>query len=72
MILDIEQLERWVTFGATWHAAQWDDHAVVVDFCTCTGELVERRRSTDPVVIDYVRRFGGGPPSSFSGSPRLS
>lgn len=61
MILDIEQLERWVSFGATWHVAQCDEDAVVVDFCTCTGELVERGRSADPVVIDYVRRRGTGP-----------
>jgi hypothetical protein len=56
MALEIEQLERWVLFGASWNVVQISDALVVVDLVTCMGEQVERRRSDDPSVIDYVRR----------------
>jgi hypothetical protein len=56
MTVTVERLERWELFGASWEVVEVSDREVVVDFCSCTGELVERRRSGDPVVIEYVRR----------------
>jgi hypothetical protein len=56
MMLNIEQLERWLLFGASWEIVAVDDEQVVVDFCSCTGELIERGRSGDRDVIDYVQR----------------
>ena len=53
--LTIERLERWVLFGAQWRVVDISIGHAVVDFCTCTGMLVERVRSEDPVVIDYLR-----------------
>ena len=45
--LTLTELERWELFGATWRA-QTRDGRLVVDLCTCTGELVESRDVTDP------------------------
>jgi hypothetical protein len=51
----IEELERWVSFGAAWRLAEITDRRAVVDLCQCTGELVERRESSDPMVLAYLR-----------------
>jgi len=53
--LTIDRLERWVLFGATWRVVDISRHQAVVDLCTCMGEPVERLRSDDPAVIDYLR-----------------
>ncbi len=58
--LTIEELERWVQFGARWRVVAASEREAVVDLSTCTGELVERRIAEDPVVIAYVRRAGSG------------
>jgi hypothetical protein len=55
MSLTIDDLERWVLFGADWRVVDLSDELVVVDLCACTGEPVERRHSDDPVLIGYVR-----------------
>lgn len=57
--LTVEELERWVEFGAQWRAVGVSDELAVVDMCQCTGELVERRESDDPAVIAYVRENHG-------------
>jgi hypothetical protein len=57
--LTIEELERWVEFGAKWRAIQTSDELAVVDLCQCTGELVEQRETIDPEVIAYVRTHSG-------------
>lgn len=53
--LTLEQLDRWVLSGAHWRVVDISNQAVLVDLCACTGEPVERRQSTDPAVIDYLR-----------------
>ncbi len=53
--LSIDSLERWVLFGAGWRVVELSDERAVVDLCTCTGELVERRACDDPAVIQYLR-----------------
>jgi anti-sigma-K factor RskA len=52
--LTIEQLEHWVSSGAHWRAVAVSNAHAVVDLCACTGELVERRQSDDPAVINYL------------------
>jgi hypothetical protein len=51
----MEEFERWVSFGATWRLAEISDRRAAVDLCQCTGEFVERRESTDPIVLEYLR-----------------
>ena len=53
--LTVEELERWVTFGATWRVVQISDGRAIVDMCQCTGELAEQRASNDPIVLEYLR-----------------
>jgi hypothetical protein len=53
--LTIDDLERWVLFGARWRVVELSDEQAVVDLCACTGEPVERRRSDDPTLIRYLR-----------------
>jgi hypothetical protein len=53
--LTVEELDRWVKFGATWRVVEISDRYVIVDMCQCTGELVQQRDSSDPVVLDYLR-----------------
>lgn len=53
--LTVEELERWLVFGATWRLVEISDCRAVVDLCQCTGELVERRGASDPMVVEYLR-----------------
>ena len=53
--LTVSHLERWTEFGAGWRVHSLSPSEVVLDLCTCTGELVERARSRDGEVIAYVR-----------------
>ena len=53
--LSIDRIERWVLFGAQYRIVEISSGHAVVDFCTCTGALVERLQSDDPAVIDYLR-----------------
>ena len=55
----IDRLERWVLFGAQWRVVDISAGHAIVDFCSCTGGLVERVRSDDPAVIDYLRTAHG-------------
>jgi hypothetical protein len=52
--VSVDELERWLLFGAQWRLAGRSDDGILVDLCQCTGEPVERRESRDPEVIDYV------------------
>jgi hypothetical protein len=52
--LTVEELERWASFGASWRVVEISDRRAVVDLCQCTGELVERRGSSDPMVLEYL------------------
>jgi hypothetical protein len=51
----IERLDRWVLFGAQWRVVEISSDHAVVDFRTCTGELVERAATDDSEVISYLR-----------------
>jgi len=51
----IDGLERWLFFGAHWQVVDISNEYAVVDLCTCTGEPVERLRTEDPTVIEYLR-----------------
>jgi hypothetical protein len=53
--LTVDELERWESFGATWRLVEISDRRAVVDLCQCTGELVEQRGASDPLVLDYLR-----------------
>ena len=53
--LTVEELDRWVAFGATWRVVEISDRRAIVDMCQCTGELVQQWDSSDPVVLDYLR-----------------
>ena len=50
----IDELERWVEFGARWRVVQIADGRAVVELCQCTGELVERRETNDAGMIEYL------------------
>jgi hypothetical protein len=53
--LTIDRLERWLEAGATWRVVEISADRAVVDFRTCTGEVVERVGSDETAVIDYLR-----------------
>ena len=53
--LTVEELERWVVFGARWRLVEITDRRAVVDLCQCPGELEEQRESSDPLVLEYLR-----------------
>ncbi len=57
--LTIEELERWVDFGAKWRAISVTDELAIVDMCQCTGDLVERRKTASADVIAYLRTHDG-------------
>ncbi|HTU97436.1 MAG TPA: hypothetical protein VMF14_16435 [Solirubrobacteraceae bacterium] len=61
-LLTLTDLERWELFGATWRIVELSDERVLLDMCACTGQLVERRASADPALIDYVRAAGADRP----------
>ena len=68
MSLTVEDLERWVQFGAAWRLVAEDGGRAVVDMLTCTGELVERRETEDPVVVAYVRVLRAQPDEDRPGA----
>jgi hypothetical protein len=53
--LTVAALERWVLFGARWRLVELAEDRAVVELCTCTGTLVERRETREPAVIEYLR-----------------
>jgi hypothetical protein len=53
--LTIDELERWILFGAGWRVLEISSSGAEVEFRACTGEPVERRGTTDPAVIQYLR-----------------
>ncbi len=58
----IVTLERWEQGGATWRASRVTEQGAVVELCTCTGELVEELRSSDPELLALLaRRPRSGP-----------
>lgn len=53
--LTLEELDRWVSFGAAFRVSDISERRATVDMCQCTGELVEQRRVSDPDVLAYLR-----------------
>jgi hypothetical protein len=53
--LTLADLERWELFGATWRVVELSDDRALLDMCACTGQPVERRKSEDRALINYVR-----------------
>ena len=53
--LTVDELERWRLFGSHWRIVEISVAGAEVELCTCTGEPVERRRTAEPVVLDYLR-----------------
>ena len=51
----IDRLERWVLFGARWRVLEISSDHAVVEFCSCTGELVVRAATDDAGVIGYLQ-----------------
>jgi hypothetical protein len=58
--LTIDELEHWRLFGADWRVLEITDMHAEVEFCACTGEPVERRGTSQPEVIRYLRDASGG------------
>jgi hypothetical protein len=53
--LTVDDLDRWVLFGAHWRLVELSDGLATVDLSACTGELIERRHSDDLALISYLR-----------------
>lgn len=53
--LTVDELERWRLFGAHWRIVEISPERAEVELCTCTGEPVERRRTGEPAVLEYLR-----------------
>lgn len=51
----VDELERWLQFGAHWRVLDISPAEAKVQFCTCTGEPLELRVTHDPGVIGYLR-----------------
>jgi hypothetical protein len=52
----VETLQRWEEHGAQWRLLDLSEDRAVVELCTCYGEPVERLESSDPELLDVIRR----------------
>jgi hypothetical protein len=52
----VATLERWTEAGADYRVIHLSDEAAVVDLCTCDGEPMERLESSDPRLIELLKR----------------
>ena len=52
----VETLQRWEEHGAHWRLLDLSEDRAVVELCTCYGEPVERLESSDPELLDVIRR----------------
>ena len=50
----VEKLRRWELSGGTWHVLHRSETHAVVELCACTGEPMERLRSSDHELLDYL------------------
>jgi hypothetical protein len=53
--LTIDELEDWVRSGGHWQVLDISNQQAEVEFRTCTGEPMDRRRTHDSNVIGYLR-----------------
>lgn len=56
----IGELEDWVQSGAVWRAVELSPEHAVIDLCTCSGEAMDRVKTEEPAVIEYVRSHQPG------------
>ena len=54
--LTIDELERWLLFGAHWQVVDISGAQAEVEFCTCTGDPLELRKTRDPDVSAKLER----------------
>ena len=52
----VSVLERWCDFGAHYKVLHLSDAGAIVELRTCFGEPVERLESSDPRLLEYLRR----------------
>jgi hypothetical protein len=52
----VTTLERWTDRGAAYRVVQLTDELAIVELQTCHGEPVERLESSDPVLLEHLRR----------------
>lgn len=52
----VSVLERWCDYGADYRVLQLSDEGAIVELRTCFGEPVERLESSDPRLLEYLRR----------------
>lgn len=50
------RLRRWEDHGAHWRLLELGEHEAVVELRTCHGEPVDRLRSSDPELLELLRR----------------
>jgi hypothetical protein len=56
----VARLRRWEDSGAVWRVLSRTDDALVISLLTCSaGEEVDRLRSSDPDLLDFVGRRAG-------------
>jgi hypothetical protein len=63
----IEILERWEAHGASWRVLTLTEKLAVVELCTCYGAPVDELRSSDPELIEVLRRRGSSEVRSRAG-----
>jgi hypothetical protein len=51
----LERIQQWELAGGKVRMQRASHSRVVVELCTCTGELMERLSSSDPAVLDDLR-----------------
>ena len=54
----VDQLSRWETAGGQVRVRELTRTEVVIEMCTCTGELVESFSSSDPEVLERFASRG--------------
>jgi len=52
----IATIERWTDSGADYRIVHLSDDTAIVDLCTCDGEPMERLESSDPRLIELLKR----------------
>jgi hypothetical protein len=52
----VSVLERWLDHGAHYKILYLSDEKAIVELDTCHGEPVERLESSDPSLLEYLRR----------------
>jgi hypothetical protein len=54
-------IERWCDHGADYRVLHLSDEMAIVQLVTCSGEAVDRLESSDPRLVEYLRKAKGLP-----------